>query len=51
MKNILSLEEINQFKADGAIVLRNKFDIHWIEKLKKGIAGAIFAWLYNWINK
>ena len=37
MKNILSLEEINQFKADGAIVLRNKFDIHWIEKLKRGI--------------
>ena len=36
MKNILSLEEINQFKADGAIVLRNKFDIHWIEKLKRG---------------
>ena len=30
MKNILSLEEINQFKADGAIVLRNKFDINWI---------------------
>ena len=41
MKNILSLEEINQFKADGAIVLRNKFDIHWIEKLKKGIAKDI----------
>ena len=41
MKNILSLEEINQFKADGAIVLRNKFDIHWIEKLKRGIAKDI----------
>ena len=41
MKNILSLEEINQFKADGAIVLRNKFDIHWIEKLKIGIAKDI----------
>ena len=38
MKSILSLEEINQFKADGAIVLRNKFDIHWIKKLKRGIA-------------
>ena len=37
MKSILSLEEINRFKADGAIVLRNKFDIHWIEKLKRGI--------------
>ena len=24
MKNILSLEEINQFKADGKIVLRNR---------------------------
>ena len=41
MKNILSLEEINQFKAEGAIVLRDKFDIHWIEKLKKGIAKDI----------
>ena len=41
MKNILSLEEINQFKADGAIVLRNKFDIRWIEKLKIGIAKDI----------
>ncbi len=41
MKNILSLEEINQFKADGAIVLRNKFDVNWIEKLKRGIAKDI----------
>ena len=41
MKSILSLEEINQFKTDGAIVLRNKFDIHWIEKLKIGIAKDI----------
>ena len=24
MKNILSLEEINQFKEDGAVILRNK---------------------------
>ena len=33
MKNILSLEEINKFKEDGAVILRNKFDEIWIAKL------------------
>ena len=28
---------INDFKLNGAIVLRKKFEIHWIEKLKRGI--------------
>ena len=37
MKNLLTLKEIENFNADGAIVLRKKFDISWIEKLKKGI--------------
>ena len=26
MKNILSLEEINQYKEDGVVILRDKFD-------------------------
>ena len=35
--NSLTQQEIENFKRDGAIVLRNKFDVSWIEKLKKGI--------------
>ena len=38
MKNFLTADEIKNFKTDGAIVLRKKFDINWIEKLKRGIA-------------
>ena len=34
-KNILTIKEIEDFKKDGAIILRKKFDTHWIEKLKK----------------
>ena len=37
MKKILTNSEVNQFKSDGAIFIKNKFDIEWIEKLKKGI--------------
>ena len=37
MKKLLTLKEIENFNADGAIVLRKKFDISWIEKLKRGI--------------
>lgn len=40
MKNILSLEEINKFKEDGAVILRNKFDEIWIAKLRLGIRKA-----------
>ena len=35
--NLLTSQEIESFKKDGAIILRKKFDINWIEKLKKGI--------------
>ena len=35
--NSLTSQQIENFKKDGAIVLRNKFDVSWIEKLKKGI--------------
>ena len=37
MDKILTNNEINQFKNDGAIFLKDKFNIEWIEKLKKGI--------------
>lgn len=40
MKNILSLEEINQYKEDGAVILRDKFDKLWIDKLRIGIQKA-----------
>ena len=37
MNNILTKNEITKFKEDGAIFLKNKFDINWINKLKTGI--------------
>ena len=37
MKKLLTTNEIKNFNTDGAIVLRKKFDISWIEKLKTGI--------------
>ena len=33
MDKILTNDEINQFKNDGAIFLKDKFDVRWIEKL------------------
>ena len=41
MKKLLTTKEINDFKLNGAIILRKKFDVHWIEKLKVGIAKDI----------
>ena len=37
MNKILSENEIQQFRDEGAVFLKNKFNIHWINKLKKGI--------------
>ena len=37
MNKILTKYEITKFKEDGAIFLKNKFDINWINKLKTGI--------------
>ena len=37
MNNLVSKEEIEKYNRDGAIFLKKKFDIKWIEKLKKGI--------------
>ena len=33
-EKLLTDKEIDSYKTDGAIVLRKKFDISWIEKLK-----------------
>ena len=37
MENILSKQEIDQFKKDGAVFLKGKFDNSWIKKLQTGI--------------
>ena len=37
MNKILSENEIQQFRDEGAVFLKNKFNINWINKLKKGI--------------
>ena len=35
--NLVSPQEIKNFKKDGAIVLRNVFDTSWVKILKQGI--------------
>ena len=54
MKKILTAKDIENFKTDGAIVLRKKFDISWIKKLKTGIkTEALNQYLQTktiWIN-
>jgi len=49
MKKLLTTKEVNDFKLNGAIVLRKKFDISWIEKLKIGIkkSSAQITHYYN----
>ena len=37
MNEFLTRSEINQFNKHGAIFIKGKFDVRWIEKLKKGI--------------
>ena len=40
MSQILNVNEIEEFNINGAIHLKGKFDIKWIEKLKAGINKA-----------
>ena len=40
MSQILNDNEIKLFKRDGAVFLRKKFDIKWIELLRSGINKA-----------
>ena len=35
MKKLLTTKEIENYKTDGAVFLRNKFDLSWIEKLNQ----------------
>ena len=37
MRELTSKADIEKYNNDGAVFLKNKFDIKWIEKLKKGI--------------
>jgi ectoine hydroxylase-related dioxygenase (phytanoyl-CoA dioxygenase family) len=37
MVKLISKEEVEKYNEDGVIFLKNKFDIKWIENLKKGI--------------
>ena len=37
MSKIINNIELEQFKKDGAVLIKGKFDNAWIEKLKKGI--------------
>ena len=37
MSKLISKSDIDKFNKDGAIFLKSKFDLKWIEKLKKGI--------------
>jgi len=41
MGELLTKTEINQFNKDGAVFIKGKFDLNWIEKLKKGIDADI----------
>ena len=34
MSKIINYTEVEQFKKDGAIIIKGKFDNVWIEKLK-----------------
>ena len=40
MSKIINNTEVEQFKKDGAVLIKGKFDNEWIEKLKKGIIKA-----------
>ena len=40
MCKIITKNEFEHFKKDGAVLIKGKFDSAWIEKLKKGIIKA-----------
>ena len=41
MSELLSADLIDQYKQDGAVLIKGKFDRDWIEKLRKGISKDI----------
>ena len=38
MSRLLKADQIDQYKKDGAVLIKGKFDRAWIEKLRKGIS-------------
>ena len=40
MSKIINNSQVEQFKKDGAVLIKGKFDNAWIEKLKEGIKNA-----------
>ena len=40
MSKIITKAEVDLFKKDGAVLIKDKFDNAWIEKLKVGINKA-----------
>ena len=40
MSKIITNTELEQFKKDGAVLIKGKFDNVWIKKLKEGIKKA-----------
>ena len=40
MSKIITDSDLEKFKKDGAILIKDKFNSAWIEKLKKGIQNA-----------
>ena len=40
MSSILNKEQILKFNQDGAVLIKNKFDMHWIKTLKQGFDKA-----------
>ena len=43
--------EINQFKKDGAILIKGKFDNLWIEKLREGIKKALVKCFQRYLRQ
>ena len=41
MSKLLNTEHIDQYKKDGAVLIKGKLDREWIEKLRKGISKDI----------
>ena len=41
MSKLLNPDQINQYKRDGAILIKGKFDSEWIQKLREGISKDI----------
>ena len=41
MSKLLNTDQTDQYKKDGAVLIKGKFDREWIEKLREGISKDI----------